>query len=192
MAFQKCLVMVMTITIIFSVNAKPWKKRWNKPKGGKVFQLVLDGVVHNYDQLSDNLPNFAKLARSGVKAKRMVPVFPTNTFPNMETLNTGLYAESHGIINNHIFDESTNRFVDLNNVKEGAKFYTSEPVWLTNQKQGGKSNTKSFLEYLIGPAILFFSFKIYSTEYKFAIVTLCKCRRVYSRLRSVRGYRFNY
>ena len=130
----KCFILVTIIICLLSqaIYAQHHKQQHRKDK---IFLLVLDGIPHNYEQISRNLPNFAKLAQGGVRAKRMIPVFPTNTFPNMETLNTGLYAESHGIVNNHVFDESAKRFVNLNNVKESAELYKSEPVWSSNQKQ---------------------------------------------------------
>ena len=144
-------VFVLTISLLSEViYAKPHARKKHVRKD-KVFLLVLDGIVHNYDELSCNLPNFAKFARRGVRAKRMIPVFPTNTFPNMETLNTGLYVESHGIVNNHVFDESAKRFVNLNNVKESAALYKSEPIWSANQKQGrGKNYRQANISCCLG------------------------------------------
>jgi hypothetical protein len=33
--------------------------------------------------------------------QNMQPIFPSETFPNHYTLATGLYAESHGILNKY-------------------------------------------------------------------------------------------
>jgi len=35
----------------------------------------------------------------------MLPSFPSKTFPNHFTIVTGLYPESHGIVDNHFYDE---------------------------------------------------------------------------------------
>jgi predicted AlkP superfamily pyrophosphatase or phosphodiesterase len=49
--------------------------------------------------------NLNKLAQSGVLADGMIPSFPSLTFPNHVTLVTGKYPETHGIVNNTMFDE---------------------------------------------------------------------------------------
>lgn len=38
----------------------------------------------------------------------MKSVFPTMTYPNHMSISTGLYAESHGILNNRMYDEKFN------------------------------------------------------------------------------------
>lgn len=112
-------------------------------KGSKVFVLVLDGFIHDYEKYTENMPNFAKLASIGVKAERMIPPFPTFTWPCMTTLNTGLYPESHGIINNGFINISNGNVFsytgDPSDLEGNAKFFKHEPLWLTNQRQGGKS-----------------------------------------------------
>src|SRR5262245_12206339 len=45
-----------------------------------------------------------EVAKRGALAKRLVPVFPTNTFPNHVTLVTGVYPERHGIVDNAFRD----------------------------------------------------------------------------------------
>ena len=42
----------------------------------KVFLLVFDGFVHDFEKLTTNTPNFDKLASEGVKAKGLIPPFP--------------------------------------------------------------------------------------------------------------------
>ena len=109
----------------------------------KVFLLVFDGFVHDFEKLSSKMPNFAKLAKQGVKGKGLIPPFPSSTWPCMVTLTTGLYPESHGIINNNFFDKEGTYFSwtgDPSNANN-TKFFSQEPVWLSNQKQKGKNNT---------------------------------------------------
>ena len=59
----------------------------------------------------------------------------------MATLTNGLYPDSHGITDNYFYDENGNRYAwshDPAN-ETNAQFYNkTEPIWLTNQKQGGK------------------------------------------------------
>ena len=57
----------------------------------------------------------------------------------MATLTTGLYPESHGIIKNNFFDEEGTLFSwtgDPSN-SNNAKFFSQEPIWLSNQRQNG-------------------------------------------------------
>ena len=49
-------------------------------------------------------PNLAALAAGGVRAERMLPAFPSITFPNHYTLVTGLYPDHHGVVNNTFED----------------------------------------------------------------------------------------
>ena len=113
----------------------------SEKKKNKVFLLVLDGFVHDYQQLGVSMPNLQTVCQNGVHAERMIPVFPSDTWPTMTSLNTGLYTETHGIIKNTIFNPKLNLTFDLldpNLVDHYAPFFTKEPLWLTNQKQGGR------------------------------------------------------
>ena len=105
----------------------------------KVFLLVLDGFVHDFETITSNMPNFAKLSKQGVKGKGLIPPFPSATFPSMVTLTTGLYPESHGIIDNNFFDENGTLFSWTGDPSkhENAKFFSQDPIWLSNQKQDG-------------------------------------------------------
>ena len=49
-------------------------------------------------------PNLRELARQGVRAKALVPVFPSKTFPSHYSMITGLYPERHGVVGNTMYD----------------------------------------------------------------------------------------
>ena len=87
------------------------------------------------------MPYLERMAKEGVHADRMIPSFPTDTWPAMTTLSTGLYAESHGIISNKFMDLDTKTWFsydyDPNDYYKNGRFFKQEPLWLTNQKQGG-------------------------------------------------------
>lgn len=89
-----------------------------------------------------NTPNLNFIAQTGVKAEYMMNVVPSVTWPNHHTFVTGLYAESHGIVANRFWDPVYEEMFifgyDCSNFDP--KFYNdSEPLWLTLQKQGGRS-----------------------------------------------------
>jgi len=72
---------------------------------------------------------------------RLVPQFPSYTFPNHFSLVTGLYPEAHGIVSNAFFDPQRERFFYFTNATTTmhADFWNAEPIWNVNQEQGGKS-----------------------------------------------------
>lgn len=102
--------------------------------------LSMDGFRWDY---TDNAktPNLDKFVASGTKVKRMIPSFPTKTFPNHYTLATGLYPDHHGIVLNSFYDPENERYYairDREAVTDGS-FYGGEPIWVTAEKQGVKS-----------------------------------------------------
>ena len=102
-----------------------------------VILIALDGF--RWDFISKaSTPNLDFIAGGGVKAKYVENVFPTVAMPNLYTIVTGLYPESHGIIANKMFDPDFNAtFLRSNN--ETRWWDGAEPIWVSNQKQGFKS-----------------------------------------------------
>lgn len=99
--------------------------------------VSLDGFKAEYlDRLE--LPNLRRLAGRGARAKAMVPVFPTLTFPNHYSLVTGLDPQRHGIVNNRFYDPARNDtyvYTDPRTVTDGS-WYGGEPIWVTAESQG--------------------------------------------------------
>ena len=82
-------------------------------------------------------PVLDSIEQFGVRAKSIVPCFPTTTFANHYTMATGLYPDVHGIVANSFFaPEFNERYV----VGDG-KFYNGEPIWVSAEKQGLKTAT---------------------------------------------------
>ncbi|XP_004630371.1 ectonucleotide pyrophosphatase/phosphodiesterase family member 1 [Octodon degus] len=88
------------------------------------------------------LPVISKLKNCGTYTKNLRPVYPTKTFPNHYTIVTGLYPESHGLIDNKMFDPEMNAsFSFKTKEKFNPQWYKGEPIWLTARYQGLKSGT---------------------------------------------------
>ncbi|KAJ0964507.1 hypothetical protein J5N97_025645 [Dioscorea zingiberensis] len=69
-----------------------------------VILISVDGFRYGY-QFKCPTPNIHHLISNGTEVvPGLVPVFPTLTFPNHYSIVTGLYPESHGIINNFFID----------------------------------------------------------------------------------------
>lgn len=103
--------------------------------------ISLDGFRPDYLERRRN-PSLERLAQCGVKAPFMRPVFPTKTFPNHFTIVTGLWPESHGIVDNKMYDPELKTLFKLGN-KESFKprWWEGEPIWVTVEKQGKKAAT---------------------------------------------------
>ena len=100
-----------------------------------VILISLDGFRYDYlDKFRP--PTMNGLAREGVRAKWMIPSFPTKTFPNHYTIVTGLYPQNHGIVENNIYDfGEIFRIDDPRKVADG-RWWWGEPIWVTAEKQG--------------------------------------------------------
>jgi len=87
-------------------------------EGPGVVLISLDGTRPE-DVIGAGLPAFDEIARLGARAERLVPVFPTNTFPNHVTLVTGVRPALHGIVNNAFADP-----------ERGLFRYGGDPGWI--------------------------------------------------------------
>lgn len=108
----------------------------------KLLLVSLDGFRWDYlnrEYLS--LDNFHNFYGAGVKAKWMTNQFQTKTFPNHWTMVTGLYEEAHGVVANAFYDHSGHYFnyVNASSWNDRPEFWGGEPLWITNQRQGGHS-----------------------------------------------------
>ncbi len=102
-----------------------------------VVMVSFDGFRWDYADLYET-PAFDAMARNGVRAARMIPSFPTRTFPNHYTLATGLYPDHHGIINNSFYAPELGgvyRISDRRKVQDPAAYF-GEPIWVTAEEQG--------------------------------------------------------
>lgn len=101
--------------------------------------ISMDGFRWDYCALHpDETPNLRRLKQEGVSARGLIPVFPSNTFPNHYTLVTGLYPAHHGIVNNHMFDPRTGKFFHYNTpaTSNDPAWWGGEPIWITAVRQG--------------------------------------------------------
>jgi len=113
-----------------------------KPERDKPYVVVvsLDAFRWDYDSIHGT-PVLDDIARKGVMAERLIPSFPTKTFPNHYTIATGLYPDHHGLVNNSFYAPDLDlvyRIGDRAMVANG-DFYGGEPMWVTARKQGMKS-----------------------------------------------------
>jgi predicted AlkP superfamily pyrophosphatase or phosphodiesterase len=104
--------------------------------------ISLDGFRWDYcDKYPAETPNLRRLMAQGVTARRLTPVFPSNTFPNHYSLVTGLYPTHHGMVNNDMLDASTGEVFHYRNAvaNRNPRWWGGEPIWITAIRQGLKS-----------------------------------------------------
>lgn len=72
----------------------------------------------------------------------MLSQFVTKTFPNHQSIATGLYEQYHGIVNNKFWDPNTNQSFDnfnLSPIEFWDEFNVSVPIYMANQFYFGNS-----------------------------------------------------
>ncbi|XP_032373838.1 autotaxin isoform X2 [Etheostoma spectabile] len=108
-----------------------------------LIMLSVDGFRASYMKRgSAVIPNIEKLRTCGSHAPYMRPVYPSKTFPNLYSLATGLYPESHGIIGNSMHDPLFDATFTLRGrEKLSHRWWGGQPIWITALKQGVKAAT---------------------------------------------------
>ncbi len=102
--------------------------------------VSIDGF--RWDYLNRGIsPNLSGLAAKGVRAERMLPSFPSITFPNHYTLVTGLYPDHHGIVNN-TFEDAHLPGVFHMTTKDEAWWDEGTPIWVSAERQGVRTATE--------------------------------------------------
>ena len=85
-------------------------------------------------------PNLRALASRGVRAKELIPSFPSFTFPNHYTIVTGLYPQHHGIVANTMADPGfPERFTMSSGTAKDPRWWGGEPIWVTASLQGRRA-----------------------------------------------------
>ncbi len=114
----------------------------NPPGQQTVILISLDGFRWDYLDLYETR-HLARIADEGVRAEKLIPSFPTKTFPNHYTLVTGLYPDHNGMVAGTMYDpvfDATFNMSDRDEV-ENERWWEGEPLWVTAEKQGQRSAT---------------------------------------------------
>jgi predicted AlkP superfamily pyrophosphatase or phosphodiesterase len=99
--------------------------------------ISIDGLRWDYPELFPT-PAMHRLAARGVRAESMLPVFPTQTFPNHYSIVTGLYPAHHGIVANEFRDDASGNWYvyKQKTSSQDGRWYGGEPVWVAAEKAG--------------------------------------------------------
>jgi predicted AlkP superfamily pyrophosphatase or phosphodiesterase len=129
--------------ICFALLTMAWGRHAQADESPLIL-ISLDGFRWDYTDLHPaESKTIRELKRDGVSAQSLLPVFPSNTFPNHYSIVTGLYPAHHGIVNNDFFDPTTDALFHFNQpaVVRNPMWWGGEPIWVTAVKQGRKAAT---------------------------------------------------
>ncbi len=115
------ILTVLFSLLIFCVSS------YSKAAKPIVVLLSIDGFAYNY--LEKYQPkNILAFASSGVSAK-LLPVYPSKTFPNHLSIITGAYPVKHGILHNSFYNPEIGEKYSLGAGKNDKRWLTAEPFW---------------------------------------------------------------
>lgn len=140
---QRALTLfALIIAVIFSITEASAQNIPPQPKALKstVILVSIDGYRADYITKYPTA-TLSMLAHEGVRAKWMIPSYPSLTFPNHYAIATGLYPEHNGITGNSIYDPDFKAIFSLGKREEvqNGRWWWGEPIWVTAEKQGQKS-----------------------------------------------------
>lgn len=104
------------------------------PKAGSntVLLVALDGFRGDYLNAEDT-PNLWSWRAEAAWSARLIPPFPSLTFPAHVTLATGRTVSGHGIPSNQFYDEASGEELRF---PGDAALLRAEPIWTTATRQG--------------------------------------------------------
>ncbi len=129
--FLLCLSVVLSTAAAFGQIARSDIKP-------TIILISLDGFRWDYPQ-KYSPPTINRLIKNGVRAKWMIPSFPTKTFPNHYTVVTGLYPQNHGLVENSVYDFGTVFSMSRRDEVQNPRWWWGEPIWVTAEKQGQRA-----------------------------------------------------
>jgi predicted AlkP superfamily pyrophosphatase or phosphodiesterase len=108
-------------------------EQWQKP-----YLILISADGFRWD-LADkyHAVHLLSLRKGGVAAEKMIPSYPSVTFPNHYSLATGLYPSHHGIVNNTFYDLKKGkgyRVSDRTAVQDSS-WYGGLPIWVLAEQQ---------------------------------------------------------
>lgn len=96
-----------------------------------ILVVSFDGFRYDYSSKAPT-PVLDELRQNGVRVPYMEPVWPTMTFPNHQSIATGLLPEVHGIVDNLVFDPLFNE--TLNGFGDDPGYWNYDPdvlpIWV--------------------------------------------------------------
>ncbi len=116
------------VALVLCLPANAWAGSEAYPS---VVMISMDGT-RPADLAAGRLPSLSGMAERGAIAERLLPSFPSNTFPNHVTLVTGVAPERHGIVDNTFVDPERGLFQK----QDIPNWIDVEPIWSILSRAG--------------------------------------------------------
>ncbi|OXA56725.1 bis(5'-adenosyl)-triphosphatase ENPP4 isoform X2 [Folsomia candida] len=101
--------------------------------------VSFDGFRYDYMSKAD-MPTLRVIQEEGVSVPYMKAQFPTKTFPNHQSIATGVYPDIHGITDNTVYDPMYGK--KLSGFSDDPAFWNYSPdvipFWIRNEQAGEK------------------------------------------------------
>lgn len=125
----------MLLGVLVALGCAPLSTAQPDPQ--QVVLISIDGFRWDYLDRPGAV-RLRELAARGVRAERMIQVFPTKTFAAHYSMVTGLHPGEHGILANNIWDDAIGRRFTLSDreVMADPRWWGGEPIWVTAERQG--------------------------------------------------------
>lgn len=99
--------------------------------------ISLDGFRWDYVERFQP-PHLKAFIEGGVAAEALLPCYPSKTFPNHYSIATGMYPNTHGLVDNSYLDPEKNARYTMGNreMVEDGYWYGGTPIWVQAAKAG--------------------------------------------------------
>ncbi|MGH9338920.1 MAG: ectonucleotide pyrophosphatase/phosphodiesterase, partial [Acidobacteriota bacterium] len=127
-----CFVLLLALCLfLLGAGMQPWTA------GHTLILISLDGVGWDYPERFE-MSHLLRLGSEGVRARALIPVYPTETFPSHYSIVTGLFPEDHGLISNTMYDPEFDAVFRIrnSNAVTDPRWWGGEPIWATAKRQG--------------------------------------------------------
>ena len=100
--------------------------------------ISIDGFRHDYlDKYRP--PELLTIANEGLRVSKLLPIYPSKTFPNHLSIITGKYAANHGIVHNEFYSKAKGKVYKKGSAAKDPSWINGLPLWLLAQEQGVRS-----------------------------------------------------
>jgi predicted AlkP superfamily pyrophosphatase or phosphodiesterase len=120
----KTLFFLLALSLSFGASAK-----------NIVFWLSIDGLRGDYLDRA-HTPNFDRMRSRALHGSKLVPIFPSLTFPSHTSQATGVKVAEHGISFNTFYDSQLGQVMSF---PSEALYLQAEPIWNSVKRQGLRS-----------------------------------------------------
>ena len=114
--------------LVLCLTASAWAGPESPPT---VVMISMDGT-RPADLAAGRLASLSRMAERGAIAEKLLPSFPSNTFPSHVTLVTGVAPERHGIVDNTFVDPERGLFQK----QDIPSWIGVEPIWSILSRAG--------------------------------------------------------